>query len=98
MHADDLAHLAAHVRIAARVCPNGEVEWPLVLAKAVVDNLAAAGQVILGLDLRDYDPDGHFIEVAWSAFEPERHSEHAQTVEFARVAAIRALASIVQAV
>jgi hypothetical protein len=46
---------------------NGEVAWPKAEAAAVVNALADAGRVVLGLDLRTYDADG-VLEVAWSDF------------------------------
>lgn len=32
--------------------------------------LAAANRVVLGLDIRDYESDGSFVEIAWSSFDP----------------------------
>ena len=30
--------------------------------------LADAGRIVLGMDLRDYDDDGTFLETAWSVY------------------------------
>jgi hypothetical protein len=65
----DLERLPAGVRDAARINPNGEVEWPLAIARSAVDALAQLGFVVLGLDLREYDDDGGFVEVAWSVYD-----------------------------
>ncbi|PVG83489.1 hypothetical protein DDE18_09450 [Nocardioides gansuensis] len=51
----------------------------------MLTQLAGAGRVVLGLDMRDYDDDGSFVEIAWSVY------EGADPVE-AREAALRALA------
>jgi len=91
MHGDDLAHMPGQVRRAARDCGNGEIEWPLPLAGAAVSALAAAGRVILGLDIRDYDAESRFVEVAWSVFEPGISGSLPQAVESSRAAAMVAL-------
>jgi hypothetical protein len=49
--------------------PNGEVSWPVSHAAAVTEALAGTGHVVLGLDIRGYQADGRFIEVAWSSFD-----------------------------
>jgi hypothetical protein len=91
MHGDDLAGMPGRVRRAARDCGNGEIESPLPLAGAAVGALAAAGRVILGLDIWDYDAGGRFVEVAWSAFEPGISASLAHAVESSRAAAMAAL-------
>jgi hypothetical protein len=85
MAADDLGVLSDKLRSQARVDPNGEVSWHVRDAPAVLTELAEAGRVVLGLDLRDYGDDGSFLEIAWSVY------EGADPVE-AREAALRALA------
>jgi hypothetical protein len=67
MAAQDLTQLSDRLRDAVRIDANTEVSWPLGLAAQAIDELAASGCVLLGLDLRDYDDDGNFVEVAWSA-------------------------------
>lgn len=91
MHGDDVARMPDQVRRAARVCRNGEIEWPLPLARAAVGALAAAGRIIVGLNIRDYDVEGRFVEVAWSEFEPGIYGSLLQTVESSRAAATAAL-------
>jgi hypothetical protein len=81
---DDLDVLPAALRESARRDENGEVTWPLADAAAVVDALADAGRVVLGLDVRTYGDDGSIAEVAWSD-----HS--GRNVEEARLAALAAL-------
>ena len=85
MPADDLPVLSDELQARARVDPNGEVAWHVQDAPAVLTELAEAGRVSLGLDLRDYGDDGSFLEVPWSVY------EGADPVE-ARDAALRALA------
>ena len=69
MPADDLPVLSDELRSRARVDPNGEVAWRLQDAPAVLTELAEAGRVTLGLDLRDYDDNGSFFEIPWSVYE-----------------------------
>ena len=85
MPADDLPVLSDELRSRARVDGNGEVAWHVQDAPAVLTELAEAGRVSLGLDLRDYDGDGALFEVPWSVY------DGADPVE-ARDAALRALA------
>ena len=70
MHERDLTLLPARVQEAARVLDNGEVMWPVGEAEQAIEALAAGGRVVLGTDVRDYQPDGSFFETAWSSFEP----------------------------
>ena len=70
MPGSDLDALPPDVRAAARVEPNGEVCWALSHVTIALDALARANRVVLGLDVRDYNDDGTFIENAWSVFEP----------------------------
>lgn len=67
MPADDLGVLSNELRSQARVHPNGEVSWHVPDAPAVLSELAEAGRVVLGLEMRDYD-DGSFLEIAWSVY------------------------------
>jgi hypothetical protein len=69
--APDLTPLPAQVRAAARVLDNGEVMWPAVEAARAIKALASAQRVVLGLDVRDYQADGAFVEIPWSSFEPD---------------------------
>jgi hypothetical protein len=85
MPGDDLEVLSDELRSQARVDPNGEVSWHVRDAPAVLSELAEAGRVVLGLDIRDYDNDGTFLEIAWSVYNGADPFE-------ARVAALDALA------
>lgn len=71
MSAGDLGFLSNELRSQARVDANGEVAWHVRHAPAVLSELAESGRVVLGLDVRDYDPDGAFFEIAWSVYEGE---------------------------
>ena len=66
----DLTQLPASIQDAARVLGNGEVMWCLADAEDAIKALAEANRIVLGLDIRDYQEDGSFVEVAWSGFEP----------------------------
>jgi hypothetical protein len=66
--ADDLGVLSDELRSQAGVDPNGEVSWHVRDTPAVLTELAEAGRVVLGLDIRNYDDDGTFLEVAWSVY------------------------------
>ncbi|MEW9870972.1 hypothetical protein [Arthrobacter sp. HS15c] len=68
MPVDDLSFLAADLQSGARHDPNGEVMWPGSQAPAVIEALANAGRLILGLDIRNYGADGTFVEVPWSSY------------------------------
>jgi hypothetical protein len=85
MPVDDLGILSTELQSRARIADNGEVSWHVRAAPAVLGELAQAGRVVLGLDVRDYDEDGTFLEVAWSVYEGEDPSA-------ARDAALHALA------
>ena len=69
MPADDLGVLPAELQTRARADENGEVSWHVDDAASVLGELADAGRVVLGLDVREYDEDGSFLEVAWSVYE-----------------------------
>ena len=81
--ADDLDVLPGPLRASARVEPNGEVAWSLADAPAVINALADAGRLVLGLDLRSYE-GGQTFEVPLSD-----HS--GESVEPARREALAAL-------
>jgi hypothetical protein len=86
MPADDLGVLSDDLRAQARVDPNGEVSWHVRDAPAVLSELAEAGRVVLGLDLRDYDDDGTFFESPWSSYDggDPRRSQDAAMEALAR--------------
>ena len=85
MSADDLGVLSDDLQSLARLDANGEVSWPVRHAPSVLSELAQAARIVLGLDVRDYDQDGSFLEVAWSVYEGVDPNE-------ARDAALQALA------
>jgi hypothetical protein len=84
----DLRELPHESRAAARATDTGEVEWPVAEAIAAVNALAHAGHLVLGLDLREYENDGRFLEVPWSSFDAQGDPEPA------REAAVSALGRI----
>jgi hypothetical protein len=85
MSADDLGVLSEELRSRARVDLNGEVSWHVRDTPGVLTALADARRVVLGLDMRDYDDTGTFVEVAWSVYDGEDPVE-------AREVALEALA------
>jgi hypothetical protein len=85
MPADHLGVLSDELRSQARVDSNGEVSWHVRAAPAVLTQLAETGRVVHGLDMRDYDADGSFLEIAWSVYDGSDPVE-------ARESALRALA------
>lgn len=82
--AKDLEALPASLRRSARVELNGEIRWPVADAADAVRALAEAGRVVVGLDIRNYDDSGRFIEVPWSDYDDS-------DPEAARAAALDAL-------
>jgi PAS domain-containing protein len=76
----DLSGLPAEVVETARVDDNGEVSWRDIDTGAALESLAEAGRVILGLDVRFYDADGKFYEIAWTAFRSDEKLDEASTV------------------
>ena len=68
MPSDDLGALSDDLRSRARVDPDGEVSWHLRDVPGVLAELAGAGRVVLGLDVRDHEQDGTVREVAWSSY------------------------------
>lgn len=67
---------------------GSEVMWPRPAAVDAIQALAEQGHVVLGLDLRRYEADGRFYEVAWSAYEPSG-SEDAPAGGAAALAALQ---------
>ncbi len=95
---DDLAVLPADIRARARIYENGEISWPIADAQRAINSLADAGFVILGLDVRRHDDEGHTRETPWSDFsgtgEYRRSGIGDETalVEKSRLHALQALA------
>jgi hypothetical protein len=90
----DLSALAKDLQAAARVDPNGEVSWPDATAAAAINGLAESGAIVLGLDLRYYDANDIFYEIAWSSFEPDASKPAVANAADARAAALERLAKI----
>jgi hypothetical protein len=89
MRSDDLAAMSDGVRSAARVEPNGEVLWPFDAAVAAVNELAALGRVVPGVDARMTDEAGRVAEIPISDF---MSSGTADDVDRARDEALAAIA------
>lgn len=92
----DLSALPNDLQAAARVDPNGEVSWPDAMGAAAITSLADIGATVLGLDLRYYDANDRFYEIAWSSFEPDESKSAAANAAAAREAALERLAQIDQ--
>ena len=70
MRADDLARFSDRVRDSATVLDNGEVLWPFDIVVEAINELAASGRVVLGLDAREANDEGLVTEVPISSYEP----------------------------
>jgi CHASE2 domain-containing sensor protein len=90
----DLSALPKDMQAAARIDANGEVSWPDSAAAAAISALADTGALVLGLDVRFYDADDRFYEIAWSSFDPDRSKPSATNRSDARDAALARLANI----
>lgn len=64
----DLSFLSEDLQRGARCDPNGEVSWPISQASAAIEAIANSGRLVLGLDIRDDQSDGTFLEVPWSSY------------------------------
>jgi hypothetical protein len=94
---DDLAALPLPVQARARIYDNGEISWPTEDAERAINSLADAGFVILGLDVRRHDDQGHTWETPWSDFsrtDDYRNGtgDEAERVENSPLHALQALA------
>lgn len=89
-----LSALPAQVAASALVETNGEVMWRDVDSVAAINALADAGLVILGLDVRFYDANNRFYEIAWSSFDPNPSKSDSANAVDAREAALERLAKI----
>jgi hypothetical protein len=83
----DISDLPADVQRGACVQSNGEVHWRDDEAAEAIEAIAALGHRILGLDVRFYDADSRFYEIALS-------SSSAKDPSDAKTDALRALARI----
>jgi hypothetical protein len=79
--------MSDNVRSAARIEPNGELLWPFG-AVAAVNELAALGRLVLGLDARKND------EVGWSPRFRSMTSSHRAALTMSTTAAMRTEAII----
>lgn len=90
----DLSLLPSDLLSSAIRTETGEVMWPLAVAPAVVNTIADAGRLILGLDLRSDGGGGTATGLAtrlpWSSFRPEAVGRDAR-IEAAREDALKAL-------
>ena len=90
----DLSLLPSELLSSAIRTETGEVMWPLAVAPAVVNTIADAGRLILGLDLRSDGGGGTATGLAtrlpWSSFRPEAVGRDAR-IEAAREDALKAL-------
>jgi hypothetical protein len=90
----DLSMLPQALQATARIDPNGEVSWPDDDAAMAIAALADAEAIVLGFDVRYYDADERFYELAWCSFEPDPSKPAAASAAAARDAALDALAKI----
>lgn len=64
----DLAILPEHLRQAVMVA-GGDFGWPLDIASDVVEALADAGAVVLGVEAWSVDSEGVPASVGWSSYD-----------------------------
>lgn len=88
MTEDDLAFLPTAVLATAMIQENSEVLWPFNNAPDAINALADRGRIILGLEIREYQDDGMFYQIAWSSFET---NDDPTDVELGRRNALEAL-------
>jgi hypothetical protein len=60
---------SAHADLGRAVKTTARSRGTSKVVPSVLSELADAGRVVLGLDVRDYNEDGSFREVAWSVYE-----------------------------
>lgn len=70
---------------------NGEVAWRNAHAEEAINAIAAAGQIITGLDARTLYPGGTLMEIPISAWREVVGESHEVAVERARTEALSAL-------
>ncbi len=92
----DLAILPEHLRAAAMVA-GGDFGWPLDLAAEVIDSLAGAGAVVLGVEAWSVDSEGVPASVGWSAYDLDDYTgDWEASVPAARAEAEQVLAGVME--
>jgi len=93
----DLSILPEHLREAAMVA-GGDFGWPLALAAEVIDSLAEAGAVVVGVEAWNVDSEGVPASVGWSSYDlgDDYASDWEASVSAARAEAGQVLASVLE--
>jgi hypothetical protein len=93
----DLGILPDHLREAA-MAAGGDYGWPLDLAAAVIDCLADAEAVVIGVEAWSVDAEGVPASVGWSSYDlgDDYASDWQASVATARVEAKQVLAGVLE--
>jgi hypothetical protein len=92
----DLDILPEHLRSAAMVA-GGDFGWPLELAAEVIDSLADAGAVVLGVEAWSVDSEGVPASVGWSSYDLDDYaSDWKASAAIARMEAKQVLAGVLE--
>jgi hypothetical protein len=93
----DLAILPEQLREAA-MAAGGDFGWPLELAAEVIDALADAGAVVIGVEAWSVDAEGVPASVGWSSYDlgDDYASDWEASVATARGEAKQVLAGVLE--
>lgn len=93
----DLSILPEHLREAVMVA-GGDFGWPLALASEVIESLAAAGAVVLGVEAWSVDSEGVPASVGWSSYDlgDDYASDWEASVSAGRAEAKQVLATVLE--
>jgi hypothetical protein len=93
----DLTILPEHLRAAALVA-GGDFGWPLDLAAEVIESLADAGAVVVGVEAWSVDSEGVPASVGWSSYDlgDDYASDWESSIVAARGEAQQVLAGVLE--
>ena len=92
----DLSILPEHLRGAALVA-GGDFGWPLEIASEVIEALADAGAIVIGVEAWSVDSEGVPASVGWSSYEfGDYEADWDGSVALARTEAQGVLAAVLE--
>jgi hypothetical protein len=92
----DLSILPEHLRDGA-LAAGADFGWPLDLASEVIQALADAGAVVIGVEAWSVDSEGVPASVGWSSYELDDYaSDWEASVAASRVEAEQVLAAVLE--
>jgi hypothetical protein len=92
----DLDILPEHLRSVVMVA-GGDFGWPLEVAGEVIDTLADADAVVLGVEAWSVDSEGVPASVGWSSYDLDDYtSDWKASVSIARTEAKQVLAGVLE--